>query len=227
MVWLIFALIAALFEALAVQQQHRNVEWFAKPAVMILVLIWLYTSTGFQGRAFWFGLGLFFSLVGDILLFNSGDRMFVLGLVAFLLTHIFYLVGFKNELLHFTTWSFILTFFIYINGLRLLRRIIGAMRLKGFERLSVPVVVYGLAISLMLYAALSTILDPAWETSAAFLVSAGAFLFYISDLILAWNKFVSPVRISRIVNILAYHLGQISLIAGVITHFMSLSRSTP
>lgn len=216
MVWLILALIAALFEAIAVQRQNQKWEVFAKPAVMILLLIWLYTSTGFQGTAFWFGLGLFFSLIGDILLLNSTDRMFVLGLTAFLLTHIFYLVGFKNELLHFTAWSFVLIFFIYINGLRLLRRVVGAMRLKGFNQLSAPVIVYGIVISLMLYAAMSTLFDPAWKTSAAFLVSAGAFLFYISDLILAWNKFVSPMKNGPIANILTYHLGQIGLIAGII-----------
>ena len=222
MLWLILALIAALFEAIAVRQQNHKLELFAKPAVMILLLIWLYTSTGFQGRAFWFGLGLFFSLIGDILLLNSSDQMFVLGLIAFLLTHIFYLVGFKNELLNFTAWSLVLIFFIYINGLRLLRRIIGAMRIKGFDRLAAPVIVYGIVISLMLYAAMSTIFDPAWKTSAAFLVSVGAFLFYISDLILAWNKFVSLMKNGPIANIVTYHLGQVGLIAGVIVHFMSL-----
>ena len=69
--------------------------------------------------------------------------------------------------------------------------------------------------------ALSTIFDPAWSTGAAFLVSAGAFLFYLSDLILAWNKFVSPLQNSRIYNMLTYHLGQIGLIAGVVSQFSS------
>jgi hypothetical protein len=66
---------------------------------------------------------------------------------------------------------------------------------------------------------MSTIFDPAWETGAAFLVTAGAFLFWISDLVLAWNKFVSPLPNSRMLNILAYHLGQIGLVAGVIFQF--------
>jgi len=49
--------------------------------------------------------------------------------------------------------------------------------------------------------------------------SGGAFLFYISDIILAWNKFVAPIQYGRIYNIAAYHLGQIMLIAGVIAQF--------
>jgi hypothetical protein len=51
------------------------------------------------------------------------------------------------------------------------------------------------------------------------LVSLGAFLFYISDIILAWNKFVAPIQHGRIYNIAAYHLGQILLIAGVVVQF--------
>jgi hypothetical protein len=47
----------------------------------------------------------------------------------------------------------------------------------------------------------------------------GAFLFYLSDVILAWNKFVSPIKNGRIINIGLYHLGQIGLIAGVISQF--------
>jgi uncharacterized membrane protein YhhN len=93
------------------------------------------------------------------------------------------------------------------------------MRASRQDRLVYPVIVYGLVISLMLYAAMSTIFDPAWGTGAAFFVSAGAFLFWLSDLILAWNKFVTPLKDSRMLNILTYHLGQIGLIAGVLSQF--------
>jgi uncharacterized membrane protein YhhN len=93
------------------------------------------------------------------------------------------------------------------------------MRAKGENNLILPVIVYGTVITVMLYAAMSTIYDPAWKTSAAFFVSAGAFLFCASDVILAWNKFVSPVKNSRVWNIALYHLGQIGLVAGAISQF--------
>jgi uncharacterized membrane protein YhhN len=131
------------------------------------------------------------------------------------------MIGLQEELLHLTGWSFVLLFFIAINGFRLLRRIVGAMRAQKQNTLVTPVIVYGLIISLMLFAALSTIFDITWTTSAAFFVSLGAFFFYLSDLILAWNKFVSPVKNGRTLNIVTYYLGQIGLIAGVITQFLS------
>jgi uncharacterized membrane protein YhhN len=218
-IWPILAIAAALWEAVIIWKDSNKFERLAKPAVMVFLFLWLYTSTGLSGNILWFGMGILLSLVGDVLLISYSDRMFVLGMVAFLFTHIFYLMGFQEELLHPTAWSFILLFFIFMNGFRLLRRILGAMRATGQNTLMIPVTVYGLAISLMLYAAMSTIFDPAWKTSAAFFVSAGAFLFYISDLILAWNKFVSPVKNGPVLNIITYHFGQISLIAGVISQF--------
>ena len=221
LIWLVLALIAALAEAVAVQRNIKRLEFLAKPAVMIFLWIWLYASTGLQGITFWFGIGILMSLLGDMALLSSSDRMFMLGLVAFLLTHVFYLIGFKDEVLNFTAWSTVLILFIYVNGVRLLRRIVSAMQANGKGALSIPVIVYGLVISLMLYAAMATMYDPAWKTSAALLVTVGAILFWISDLILAWNKFVSPLKRGRILNILTYHLGQISLIAGVINQFLS------
>jgi len=61
--------------------------------------------------------------------------------------------------------------------------------------------------------------DLTWRAGAAILVSLGALLFYASDILLAWNKFVSPIKHGRMFNIGAYHLGQIGLIAGVVMQF--------
>jgi len=67
---------------------------------------------------------------------------------------------------------------------------------------------------------MSTIYNPAWKTDASFFVSLGAFLFCASDAVLAWNKFVSPLKNGRVWNITLYYLGQFGLIAGVISQFV-------
>ena len=41
---------------------------------------------------------------------------------------------------------------------------------------------------------------------------AGAVLFYASDGILGWNKFVQPVPHGRVAIMTTYHLGQIGLV---------------
>ena len=106
-----------------------------------------------------------------------------------------------------------------VSAVRVMRRIVSAIRAKGQARMVNPVSLYSTVITVVLYAAMTTISNPEWSTSASFLVSVGALLFYISDLILAWNKFVSPIKNGRMINIGLYHLGQIGLIAGVISQF--------
>lgn len=217
--WLILVLIFAFLEGIAVSKNSQRLEYIAKPAVMVCLFLWLYTTTGLQSNAFWFGLGIVFSLLGDILLMVSLERMFLPGLAAFLFAHILYITGLREELGMITAWSLILAVFIAINAGRLLRRIVGAMRAKGENNLVIPVILYGTVISVMLYAAMSTIYDPGWKTSATFFVSVGAFLFCASDAILAWNRFVSPVKNGRVWNMALYHLGQIGLVAGAISQF--------
>lgn len=217
--WLGLALIFALLEAIAVSKNLGQLEYIAKPGVMFSLFLWLYTTTGLQGNTFWFGLGVLFSLAGDVLLMISLDRLFLPGLAAFLLAHISYITGFRAELTTANIWSLILLVFIAINVSRLIRRIVGSMRARGENRLILPVIVYGIVISIVLYAAMSTTSNLAWTPLAAFLVSAGALLFVASDVILAWMKFVTPLKNGRIWNMALYHLGQIGLIAGVISQF--------
>jgi alkenylglycerophosphocholine hydrolase len=218
-IWLILALISTVAEAIAVSKNIKKLEYYSKPGVMVFLFVWLYANSGLQGNLFWFGIGLLFSLLGDVLLLVPEDRMFTPGLVAFLFTHLCYLMGFREQLLNPTAWSLILMAVIMLSGVRLLRRIVSSMQTGSKRGLIRPVVFYGLLISLMLAAAMSTLSDPNWKAGAALLVSAGAFLFWTSDLMLAWNKFVSPLQSRRIAIIVSYHLGQIGLIAGVISQF--------
>jgi uncharacterized membrane protein YhhN len=220
-IWLITASLFAALEVFAALKNRRKLEYVSKPAVMVCLFLWLYSITGLQGNTLWFGVGLLFSLTGDVLLMFSFGRLslFLVGLIAFLLAHISYITGFRDQLGNINAWSLLLLAIIAINASRLIRRILGALRRKGQNKLVVPVAVYGTVISFMLYAAMSTLYDPAWNANAALLVSAGAFLFCVSDMILAWNKFVSPIRDGRAFNLTAYFLGQIGLIVGVISQF--------
>lgn len=216
---LIAAIIFAGLEALALHKNWFKLEVIAKPAVMVCLFLWLFTSVGLGGAALWFGLGILLSMLGDILLMISLDRFFLYGLVAFLIAHIFYIIGFNTPLPGFSAWSVILAVFIGWGGAKVIRRILVSVIEKGQARLRLPITVYGVVISLMLLSAMVKLNDLSWDAFASVLVSVGAFLFFISDVILAWNKFVAPISGGRIYNIAAYHLGQIALIAGVIVQY--------
>jgi alkenylglycerophosphocholine/alkenylglycerophosphoethanolamine hydrolase len=217
-IFLILAIVFAALEAYATNKGLTKIEYFAKPAVMVCLFIWLYLTTGLKGAAFWFGIGILCSLTGDVLLLWL-DRMFIYGLTAFLFAHIAYIIGFKDEFAMASIWSVLLLVMLGVSALRVMRRIILSIRTKGQPRLVVPVIVYSIVITVMLLAAMITLTDLTWKAGASLLVSAGAFLFYISDLMLAWNKFVIPIKNGRMLNIGLYHVGQIMLIAGVVSQF--------
>ena len=217
--FVIAALVFAALESLALFKKWSWLEVIAKPAVMLMLFAWLFTSVGLGGAALWFGVGILLSLVGDVFLLISLDKLFMAGLIAFLLAHLSYVIGFNIPLPAFTAWGLILAVMIGWGGSRVIRRILAALSVKGQGRMRVPIIVYSVVISLMLLSAMIKLNDLSWDAGAALLVSLGAFLFYLSDIILAWNKFVAPIQHGRIYNIGAYHLGQIAIIAGVVMQF--------
>ena len=75
--------------------------------------------------------------------------------------------------------------------------------------------------SLTLFSALMTLFRADWLPNSAYLASVGAILLVVSDMLLAWNKFVNPVRSSRgrLVLMITYHLGQLALISGAAGQF--------
>jgi uncharacterized membrane protein YhhN len=218
-IFLLAAFVFAALETLALWKNSPRLEYVAKPAVMIALFLWLWTSTGLNGALLWFGLGILLSLAGDVLLMIALDRLFLAGLIAFLLAHVAYVIGFNTPFPALSTWGFILAFMIGISGVRVISRIIAPLHSKGQAGLRIPILLYALVISLMLLSAMLKLTDISWQAGAALLVAFGAFLFYLSDIILAWMKFVAPIQNGRIYNILAYHLGQIALIAGVVMQF--------
>ena len=216
---IVLAFIFAGLESLALWKGWHKLEYLAKPAVMVCLFIWLYATAGLHGALLWFGIGILFSLAGDIALMFI-DRFFMFGLIAFLIAHIAYLIGFNTPLPQTTTvWSILLAVVIGLGSVRVLRRIVGSIHTKGKKQLVVPVIIYGIVITLMLLAAMLTLFRLDWNAAAAVLVSFGAAMFYFSDIVLAWHRFVSPIKNGRMLNIGMYHLAQIVIVVGVVMQF--------
>jgi len=210
----------AILNWIAVWKPWKSLEYVAKPATMIFLITYLCQAKGPAPSAalIWFGLGLVFSLAGDIFLLLPRER-FIAGLAAFLLAHVGYIIGFNIPLPGLNTFSLILAVIIGITAARVLRPILKGLAEKGLNRLRGPVLIYGVVISIMLLSAFLTLFRPEWETNAAGLVSLGAALFFISDVILAVSRFVKPIKNGRLMNMATYHLGQIALAVGMIMQF--------
>lgn len=219
------AFIFAALETIALKFKLRYLEFVAKPGVMIVLFIWLWQTVNMSAAGWysenampiWFAVAIVLSLVGDVFLMISLDRLFLAGLVSFLLAHIAYLLGF-HFLIPATGLSWLALVVILGFGFFITRKIILPLKSKGQSRLILPSIMYSGVITLMLLLAVLNLTEEStWNFEATLLIAIGAVFFYASDIILAWNKFVSPIENGRIYNIGAYHFGQILLVAGGVT----------
>lgn len=213
-----FGVLAGL-DWLAVGGGWQRVERFAKPAVMLALLAWLSVAAGWQGQRTWFALALAFSLAGDIFLLFP-QRGFMYGLIAFLTAHLCYLIGFNPALPPPGWGKFLLLVGVAAAALPLGRQILNSVRNHPETRaFQLPVAVYSLVISLMLLSAALTLLRPDWPRPAAWMATIGAALFFASDSLLAWDRFVRPRQYARLLVMITYHLGQFLLISGVLLRY--------
>lgn len=216
-IWI--ALIIATIDWFAVAKKWKALEYIAKPGVMLTLLAWFWINNGINDHTLWFALGITFSLAGDVFLMLPREQ-FVAGLVAFLLGHLAYLVGLNPTLPPWNLAGLILAFFVGITALQIYRRVAHGLLSSGLEGLKTPVLAYTIVISLMLLSALLTLVRPTWDALPALMVSSGALLFFISDTLLAWNKFIAKLPYGSLITITTYHLGQMGIVVGAMLHYL-------
>jgi len=147
-------------------------------------------------------LGLLFSFGGDVALMFKSKRAFMIGLILFLIAHVIYSIV-------FTVYSgFVEGDLISALILILLAIIIYFYLYPGLEEMKIPVLIYIFVISFMMNRAISSFSGEFFNNTQAVLISIGAGLFFISDLILAVNKFKKPFKYHRI-SLAFYYSGQL------------------
>jgi uncharacterized membrane protein YhhN len=213
---LVTALILALIDWVTVARRQKRLEYVFKPATLVVVLIgaWLLTREPHDAwQARFFLLGLAFSLAGDVFLMLPGERFFLPGLAVFLLAHLCYIVGLNPTLPPCPALVFLVV--VAVVGVTLDRSIVAGLRRQGQTSLLVPVAIYSLVLGLMLFSAWATLFRPEWTPPRQALVITGASLFFASDAMLAWNRFVAPSFWLRMLVIVTYHLGQMALVTSI------------
>jgi uncharacterized membrane protein YhhN len=212
---LIFAL--AILDWIAVAIKNKVLEYIAKPATMLAVLLWIGLSVGYNGSMLWFTIGVVFCLAGDVFLMLPRD-LFIYGLVAFLFGQISFVVGLNTSAPFLNLWGVFLIIIlgVYISWLySILSKSLDEL---GKGKLKLPVLIYSLVISIMVYSAWMTFYRTGWTISASISAGIGALLFYLSDSVLAWDRFVKPISNGRLINMIIYHLGVIGIILGAILY---------
>ena len=189
----------------AVDRGHRRLEWVCKPATLALLLgVTLVLDPSDDGQRAWFVVALVLSLAGDVFLMLPKER-FVEGLGSFLLGHVAYVVGLGQE----ASLVPLLVGALAVSGVTVVvgRRVLAAVQAGEEPALAMPVALYMAVISAMVATAVGT-LDV--------LAIGGAALFFLSDALIAWNRFVEPVPRARLAIMVTYHLGQAGLVLSLV-----------
>jgi uncharacterized membrane protein YhhN len=192
--------VAGVLAIFSAERALRGLHVTTKPlatALLFLIVGWPRTRLGA-----WVDAGIALSIVGDVALLSPGDGAFIVGLAAFLLAHVAYVLGFVSA----SAWAPWLGLIFLGTGfftIRILRAI--WPKTTGMHA---PVVAYGLAITSMVTAAFGTV---AGGLPLGWMAAVGALLFYASDASLALNRFRRPIPHAHFLTLGLYWLGQIGI----------------
>ena len=159
-----------------------------------------------------------FSWLGDVtLLFQQKDELyFMLGLTAFLIAHIFFIVAFrmhgssKRKTSILRQDPFISVPFLLIGA--------GAYYLFSSKLgdMAIPVLVYTIAIIAMVITALNR--NNKTNQKSFRLIFRGAILFMISDMAIAIDKFYQEIPLEGVIIMSTYIAAQYLIMRGSIEH---------
>jgi len=197
--------LAAAADWFAVAASRRTLEYFAKPAVMVgLMAVAATVEPVSQVERLFFVAALALGLLSDVFLMLPRD-MFLAGLVAAFVEHLAYIGGFRVRDFHAGLLAVALVVAL-VSIAVVMPAVYRALR-KDQPSLVVPVIAYVAVFVVMVATAGGT---------GSYVALGGALLFFYSDALLAWNRFVSPVGWGRFVNIVAYHSGQALLVLSLV-----------
>jgi uncharacterized membrane protein YhhN len=191
-------------------------HYVAKPSIVLSLLIFYQFHARTRDGRLKYGVvfALFFSLLGDCLLMFSSKTFFLLGLGAFLMAHLCYIVAFsqthnllgERALLRRKPW---LLFFFAVYF-----AILMVMVFPGLGPMRIPVLTYATVIMVMVLMALNR-----WKRvpqDSFSWVFLGALLFMLSDSLIAITRFGFPIPFSQTWIMLTYMAAQYLIVAGML-----------
>jgi uncharacterized membrane protein YhhN len=198
-----FFILASALISLFIRSLITDYRWLVyvvKPlTTMLILLLALVSASAANHRYRWsIVVGLFFSLAGDVFLMLPGN-LFIAGLASFLVAHIFYLLAFTSDCPLFRAKS---PFLLLIPGAVILLIIWPGVS----SAMCWPVIFYLLMISAMTIQAVGRGLT--LKNNSGWIAAAGALLFFVSDALLAVNRFGVKLPSSGLLVLGTYYPAQ-------------------
>lgn len=204
-------ILQALFIKAEHEEKYLPAVILKGTASLMFVLIgynaFLVTNNAFNRQ---FLIGLIFGMIGDILLNlryvfpKLNQKIFLAGIVAFLIGHVMYLLALIPQARHVWIWYCIIAG--ALAAAALLAYIFKTMEVKkafkifGVFYLGAVFIMTAIAIGIAVFI----------PTKRSLIYAIGAVLFTLSDVVLIFNTFSGITKFSlRITNLTLYYLGQI------------------
>jgi uncharacterized membrane protein YhhN len=220
--WILFFVAALSANLLGITLMNETLQAISKPFIVLALAGYFITATTGTIKVFrlWVLLALFFSWAGDILLIFQGkkDIFFILGLSAFLLAHIFYILFFNLARMRENIagrWWLLLIVLVYYS-------LLIALLSPYLEDKKIPVKVYAVVVNFMFMLAMH--LYFLRNKKAGLLIMFGAMSFIISDSLLAINKFYFSFEPAGFIIMLTYALAQWMIIEGSVRYLNSIPK---
>ena len=209
----IFIAIAFIYLALLFFSGEDS-AWFMKPLLLPAMMSGVLASEKFPTKnlLIW---ALVFSWFGDVVLMfaDKGQLFFIIGLLLFLTAHMIYILLFNKQqkTQNSSNNSGLYIGVVFIVGYLFIMLFVLYPKLGG---LKIPVTVYAMVISMMLFMALKGFFG--WQNPANYYVLTGAICFVVSDSLLAFNKFYEPIQLATFNIMSTYLLAQFLIVFGLL-----------
>lgn len=150
-------------------------------------------------------VGLLFCLAGDVCLALPRKKMFLAGLISFLLGHAFYIFAFFT-VAQTSRWTWVGALVVFIMSGSVYSWLRPHLRsMKG------PVLVYVIVISVMLSGAWSVLGESNLALLGRIMILVGALSFYFSDVFVARDRFLKKESFNQLIGLPMYYIGQFLL----------------
>lgn len=207
---ILVGVLAAVFAGTCWYAGERGMDSPARTAKIatILALVVLAVVLGAPGRPGGIALlvGLILSAVGDVALTRDDERSFSVGLAAFLLAHLAYVVAFVPLWFHPLGAVVVALLVAPLALLSFPRARRGAVLARG-PQIGWSMTAYLVALVAMALAAGAT---------GRVLLAVGAVLFALSDTVLALDRFDAPRARAHLAIMAGYHVAQAAIVTGVL-----------
>jgi uncharacterized membrane protein YhhN len=181
-------------------------EWFTKPTLSLAFIIVAVLQTSEWSEYHWLMvLGFVLCFLGDVFLIASSKKMFLCGLVSFLIGHLFYIGAFYQHA-HFGLPLVLIVFLLALTFAAVFKWL--GEHIDGIRG---PVVAYMLVISVMVLMAFAVALNNELPMAGRVLLLGGAISFFVSDLFVIREEFMVKSFLNPLFGLPLYYGGQFAL----------------